>query len=355
MKKKVLILITGLGIGGAENFLLRILPNIKKFDFKLVSIMGSKEIGNQLEKSGIEVIYLNNNKFHLFKSINRFKKIVNIYKPHTLLTYLLHADLFGRIFGRIFGIRTIICSIRNDNSKFKILNFLDKKTSFLVDLYLPNSEALIPILVKKNKISRNKIKVVENILEISEIENKIDKKVNIRKELNLKKKTKIITCVARLVPQKNHKILVNAFNNISKKKDVVLLIVGEGKLKNDLKKISNDKVYFLGNRDDVASILNQSNLFILPSLIEGMSNALMEAMALGRICLVSDIRSNKELINSKNGFLFKNNSQKDLEKKLNKIILNKNLNKIAKEAKKTIQDRFNKKTIVEKFENVLLK
>ena len=109
---------------------------------------------NDLEKEisakGIRIYFLGLHKYNFLKIILKFKEIINKEKPDILDTYLIHSNIFGRIFGKIFGIKIIINSVRNDYSDLKIYNFIDKYTRWLVDKYVPNSQALVDYLYYKN-------------------------------------------------------------------------------------------------------------------------------------------------------------------------------------------------------------
>ena len=135
-KKKILHLITGLEIGGAEMMLLKTLPRMQEdFDNRVCCIRGHGPIGKKLEKAGVPVYYLNLKNIFDLGIILRFKKIIKEFQPKILVTYLIHADLFGRIFGRIFGIKKITCSVRVKLVQWKYfpLLIIDGLTSFLVN------------------------------------------------------------------------------------------------------------------------------------------------------------------------------------------------------------------------------
>ena len=105
--------------------------------------------------------------------------------------------------------------------------------------------------------------------------------------------------VARLKAQKDQMTIVKAFAHLEQ--DAALLIVGEGEeqevLAREIREQQlEDRVFLLGNRKDVAALLYQSDVFLLPSKTEGMSNALLEAMTLGCTCIVSDIAQNTAVI-----------------------------------------------------------
>jgi glycosyltransferase involved in cell wall biosynthesis len=101
-----------------------------------------------------------------------------------------------------------------------------------------------------------------------------------------------------------------------------VIICGKGREESNLKLLVdklglNKQVVFLKNRDDVSDILRLSRVFVLPSIKEGMSNALLEAMSLSLPAVVSDIEENKELVNDReNGCVFRLRDCNDLAKKL---------------------------------------
>lgn len=103
-----------------------------------------------------------------------------------------------------------------------------------------------------------------------------------------------IVSVARLEPQKNQELLIDAFNIVSKKhKDAVLKIYGEGSLKNKLQSRIDelgltDKAYLMGAKADVLDWIKESFCFVLSSDFEGLPNSLIEAMCMGMPCISTD-------------------------------------------------------------------
>ena len=125
----------------------------------------------------------------------------------------------------------------------------------------------------------------------------------------------IIGTIGRLVPVKNQALLLKAFAEAKKNNDnLFLVIVGEGPLENSLKeqvhnlKITDD-VLFTGRRFDIPQVLNSLDLFVLPSLSEGMSNTILEAMSCGLPVIATRVGGNPELINYReNGILVESDS-----------------------------------------------
>lgn len=142
--------------------------------------------------------------------------------------------------------------------------------------------------------------------------------IDIRKEFNIPKDKKILVSVGELNSNKNHENVLRALSEI-KRKDYIYIICGMGELKEYLNKLIKElglskNVILAGYRTDVNSIVKESDVFIFPSYREGLSAALMEAMALGKYCICSKIRGNIDLITEKNGMLFYPNSIEDIKK-----------------------------------------
>lgn len=113
-----------------------------------------------------------------------------------------------------------------------------------------------------------------------------------RKDLGIKNK-KVIGFVGRLHPQKNCYKLFDLLKEVRKSQDAVLILVGEGKEQEGLKKYAeeigvSDSVIFLGKREDVNKLYSVMDVFCLPSLFEGLPVVLVEAQAAGIPCVISD-------------------------------------------------------------------
>lgn len=304
MKKKALHLITGLEIGGAEMMLLKVLPPLQTDLENIVCcIRGRGPIGQKLEAQGVSVHYLDLASFFDWRAISRFKQVVRKVQPDLLVTYLIHADLFGRVLGRVFGIPKIICSVRVKlvQAKYLPFLFLDGLTSFLVDHYHFNSQTVAEMYQKYFFLSPKKTTVIPNGLDLSLYTLSPEQIQAKRQELNLTNKT-IIGCLAKLRAQKGHPYLIEAFEKIhTKHPETVLLLIGDGeeraRLEEQVKNLHlSPYVVFLGNRQDIPELLSIIDIFVFPTLFEGMSNALMEAMASSLPIITTNIPENREFL-----------------------------------------------------------
>ncbi|MCC8136719.1 MAG: glycosyltransferase [Clostridiales bacterium] len=154
---------------------------------------------------------------------------------------------------------------------------------------------------------------------------RIIERSRIRKELSVSKGEILFISIGELSKRKNHEVLIHAFSNI-KTINWKLCICGTGELEDYLSdKIKKynlaDKVKLLGYRDDIDKLLLAADVFVFPSLQEGLPVSVMEAMASRLPCLVSRIRGNTDLIDeSKGGELFAPKNIDEIEIAIEKII-----------------------------------
>lgn len=142
-------------------------------------------------------------------------------------------------------------------------------------------------------LNSDKICIMRNAIDIDKFSFSEEIRDNKRKELGLENKF-VVGCVGRLERQKNQKFLLVAFAKlIKKRKDAILLMIGRGNDEKELKQLASELnileyVRFLGIRKDVSDLLNVLDLFVLPSLYEGLPVVLIEAQTNGIPEIVSD-------------------------------------------------------------------
>lgn len=145
-----------------------------------------------------------------------------------------------------------------------------------------------------------------------------------RMDLGVRNDVEVYVAVGELIPRKGFDQLIQAFvnGNIS---NSVLLICGSGKEQKRLQSLikqygATDSIRLLGFRKDISEILQASDVFVFPSLQEGLPVALMEAMAFGLPCIASRIRGNVDLLGDEYPFLFDSGNVEVLSRKLKEIL-----------------------------------
>lgn len=143
--------------------------------------------------------------------------------------------------------------------------------------------------------------ILNNGIEINKFKFNKEKRLKLRKEMNLNDKF-VIGNVGAFLYAKNHKFLIKIFHKlVQKKPESVLLLVGTGTLKEEIQRIViemglHEKVIFLGRRSDVPDLLSAMDCFLFPSVYEGFPNAVLEAQTSGLPCLISDAITNEVVL-----------------------------------------------------------
>jgi len=168
---------------------------------------------------------------------------------------------------------------------------------------------------------------------------------------------KNITFIGRLDHMKGVQVLLDAFKTL--KEDGVtahLTIIGDGPDRDKLQNLSrdagvNDSISFCGAVEDIIPYLQKSALFVLPSLSEGLSNVLLEAMACGLPIVATRVGGNIDLIrDGENGILVETENSNQLSEAMKKILQDKALaKKLGSEARKTVEQRFSLISIADRY------
>ena len=177
---------------------------------------------------------------------------------------------------------------------------------------------------------------------------------SLKRSLGIKPDDIVILSLARITLQKDPFTLLKGFTEVSRQvPNARLLFVGNGELEALTRNLAaeaglGDRVIFTGFTNNIAGFMNLADVFVLPSLWEVLSLALMEAMAMERACLCSDIDSNLELItDGTDGISFRTGDPTDLADKLVTLCNNPELRRnLALEARNTIRDKFDISRVV---------
>ena len=168
----------------------------------------------------------------------------------------------------------------------------------------------------------------------------------VREKLGIPSGSVVVGYIGRIVPVKGLKYLVLAMNNVKKKHpDTHLLIVGDGFEKAELQRMTKElrlNAYFVGWEKNVLPFHGAIDIFVLPSLLEGLSHSLLEAMAMGKTIITTGVGGNRDIIlNGQNGFLVPPRDPQAISLNIGKLIESAQL-------RKTI-GQFNRKTAVKEF------
>ena len=305
-----------------------------KFDVKLVNAVGewssTKDINtvnffnniyNLLPKGGFIKSRFSYSIIFLLSIIPLYK-LLKKDKPDYLIAHLI-TSLPIFLF-RIFNFKTKLILRISGYPKLNFTRkFLWKFCSKKIHIITCPSKELREQLNNSKIFDEKKIIVLyDSVINIQEVNNK--KKIPLEKSLS---KIKYFLAIGRLTKQKNFNLLIDGFNEFNKEnKKYKLLIIGEGedrdKLKKKIDKLKlNDQINLLGFKDNIYKYLKNSQAFILSSLWEEMGFVIIEAASCNTTIISSACPNGPtEFLNKGDGgYLFKNNSIKDLVKKMKKF------------------------------------
>lgn len=301
---KVLQISAGSVYRGLEKQQFEWLCNINniKFDFISPSKNTYKEKKKQMEKLGANVYDLNMdncNKLNKIKFINRLYKFLKNNKydaVHINCTAFITSFLMVFV-SKLTHQKRIIVHSHNDNlNNIKYLRkiifiMLNPLYNRMIDDVISCSEKATYSLLTKNNIKKRKVYILKNGIDIDKYKYNVKIRNKYIQKYHLEGKT-VYGHVGAFDKVKNHELLIDIFYKIQQQQDSVLLLVGEGilqnKIKNKIKKLNiENKVVFLGFREDVDKLLNCMDIFIFPSFSEGLGTSIIESQTNGLITYCS--------------------------------------------------------------------
>ena len=300
---------------------------------------------------------------HLFDipAVFRLYKLLRDFKPDVLHIHSYRAAIWGRPLGRMAGVPVIIYSVHNKWGG-KIHSMLDRWTSRYGDAVIPFSRAVKKTLIEESRINPDKVKNPVYIgIDIDRF--RVDDKAKIgkaREELGLNEVNEVIGFVGALSEQKGLIYLVDAVDNLHHEfPNLRCLLIGEGEQEGHLKTKVNklglqEHVLFLGQRYDIPELLYVMDVFVLPSLWEGLPQVVLEAMAARCPVLATAVDGTPEIItHGVDGWLIPPQDSSVLRDSLVKLLENEELRKnLANRGYETVCERFSVKRMVSEFDNL---
>jgi glycosyltransferase involved in cell wall biosynthesis len=233
--------------------------------------------------------------------------------------------------------------------------------SLFFDKFIPVSKALEKYMVRYCRINPAKVTAVYAGIDLD--------KFNIRREkeeidklgegFGLKKNDLVIGTVGRLEPRKGYRYLLESAVQVSKTyPQVKFLLVGDGELRDELEDLAKkleitSKIIFAGLAQDVSSILSLLDIFVLPSLDEGLGIVILEAMAAGLPVIATDVGGIPEIVrDGETGLLVEPGNPSVLTSAITRLLGDKEYALTLGEAGKKYAGQFSSKVMVEKIEEI---
>jgi glycosyltransferase involved in cell wall biosynthesis len=240
------------------------------------------------------------------------------FRPDILHCHLVRANLYGRIAAVIARVPVVISTLRNveeymtgDDIVSRAVRKVEYLTAGWVSKYVAVSENVRQSAIASLQLNPNQIVTILNAVDFSPFYQIAEERACIRAELSLQPDDIVVGSVGRLHRQKNYSFLIKLAQTLCTVFDkVYFVIVGEGEERQALDLMVaelglRERVLLIGFRSDIPRLLQAFDIFVLPSLYEGLPRAVMEAMAAGLPCVVTDVGGNAEaVIHGETGFVW---------------------------------------------------
>lgn len=305
MKRILHIANARMGSGGVESFLMNLYRNIDHEKIQMDFIVFSEEIGMheaEIAKMGGRIYKVPRKQDGLLKNINTIRKIV---KDHHYQIVHRHCDsaimLLDILAARIGGAKHIIAHSHSTNNEHSLIHKLCKPfLGRMVKHRFACSNA-----AGKWMFGNTTFTVIHNGIDCEKYKFNANTRKEKRIQLDIPEDTIVYSNISVFKKEKNLKFLINIFNEVHKQNhNSVLLLIGDGELRSELESIVKNltlekAVLFLGQRTDVSDLFQMIDIFVLPSLYEGLPLTMVEAQTSGVFCYISNMVPREAILNSK--------------------------------------------------------
>lgn len=299
MKKiKIVNIVSRMIFGGVESVIYNYYSNmdLSKFELYIITKKDYKpEAVEKFKKIGFNFIFIDDWEKEPKKVKSQLLEIFDKNKFDIIHSHLSHTNFYFMYLAYIAKIPIRIShshlSVKDKSIKDKIKHFLYKRLiwMFATDFVACGKEA-----AKNLYNSKKNVVIFNNAIDMEKyVYNDVTRK-EYREKLEISSNSLCLGTIGRMTYQKNQEYLIDIFANIkNQNKDSKLIIIGDGENKEKLlskilKMNLQDDVILLGNRNDVAQLLNVFDIFVLPSLYEGLPVVGIEAQASGLKCFFSN-------------------------------------------------------------------
>jgi len=361
---KILFVIPSLQAGGAEIQLLSLLRGLNKSEFDVT--LGVFYQGNALDADfqsiQIKVVFLNKRHPLDFCFLSRLKNLIKCEKFDIVQAYNISARLFAIYYAKRAKVPFVIGTERTakplpTSLMSRIYLFAEKIALRACDLVITNSAAGRNY-VESFGVSKSKVHIINNGIDPERLAVR-QHKSEIIDEFKIPSHAFLIGMSARIEEIKDPITFVDIAALLKKDQSFYFMLIGDGPMLNAVRAYAAQKnvnsIIFTGYRSNIADFINALDVFVLTSkTVEGCSNALIEALALGVPAVVTDIGGNAQVVqHGKNGFLFQPGHAEQAVEHLLSLKHDKTLyTKFSNSAKKLAESHFSQAAMVAAYQKV---
>lgn len=302
----VVHLITELDIGGAQCALLRLLIGLDRDRFSPTVVClynGDKTVAQRIRQLGVHVFDLGMTAKWRWDVLWRLCTLLVRERPAILHAWMFHANFLGRIAGRLARVPIVVTSRRNVDIGGAFRESLNRWTAPLDDRVIAVCEIVRQVEIERARVPSEKVVTIYNGVDAKSFGAPDAEGRGVgRRVPGIPVGLPLVGTVGRLHRQKGFADLITAWALVRNRFPAArLLLVGDGEQRGDLEAQVrslglSEMVTFAGLRADISDILTELDLFVLPSLWEGMPNAVLEAMVTGLPVVATAVGGTPEVV-----------------------------------------------------------
>ena len=301
--KRLLCLVSGMNAGGAETFLMKVYRGLDRQQYQMdfcINIPEKCFYEDEIISMGGKIFRIPSKSQNMKAFSRQLRELVKSEKYEYALRITSNAMGFWDMkLAKQAGAK--ICAIRSSNSSDGgTLRALLAHTagrllySRYIDIKLAPSDLAARYTFGRRSYENGEVTILHNAVDLDVFFYDEEKRNSIRAELGVLPDDFLVGHIGRFYNQKNHAFLLKVFAEIlHQQPNSHLLLVGKGDLEQQIRQQAKDmaitdKVIFAGVRSDIPQILSAMDVFVFPSLYEGMPNTVIEAQATGLHCVIAD-------------------------------------------------------------------
>jgi glycosyltransferase involved in cell wall biosynthesis len=364
---KVLTMLTSFQIGGTERQVVNVALGLdrSRFDLHLASIHHYGALLREVESLDVPHASFPIASLYHFSTLRQALRLARYMRQHRIQivhTYGLYTNLFAIPAAKLAGVPVIVSSIRDRGDILtRAQRWFQRQVCRLADCILVNAEAIRETLIQQGYCA-DSIAVIRNGIVPSKFRSSPGTST-IRQELGLPASAPVVLVLSRLNPMKGVEYFLDAAAALARDlPEVRFLVVGDGLHKVHLEEHAAslgiaDRVLFTGFRTDIAQLLSEASLSVLPSLSEGLSNTLLESMAAGVPVVATCVGGNPEVIeDGVSGLLVPPRNAGALAAAMNRLLRDSGLASAIREAaRRRIGELFSMHASIRQVEDLYLK
>lgn len=305
MRLRILHIIVGLGVGGAERSLLRLVgahATDSRYEHLVVSLTGEAGLRRDFIQAGATVFDLDFSRPSRAPLVFlQLIRLIRTLQPDVVHCWMYHADLLGGLAAKLCGVRTVLWGVRNShlegNSKAKrAIRAACSMLSGVVPTKVVCVGEQAKCVHQAVGYESKKMVVIPNGYDTEDFRPDMNARDRIRQEFGFGVTDIVVGSIGRFSPAKDHPTLVRAAAEALRHEPrLKFLMIGRGVDEDGVlsSMISSlglaGSLFAVGQRDDIADCLNGMDIFCLHSRTEGFPNALAEAMSVARPCIATDV------------------------------------------------------------------